>query len=113
MARFAKMGQYGVLLEAEVAPAAQTRFQKRYKATTRRVVTPGNPQYYKSQSNKWGTELRVYFNDPGMAASLAVYGIHVEHPRRGYRAGAYQYRCNDPHLWWGLVEDQGLRLGPN
>lgn len=52
----------GLLLEAEVAPSGNTRFQKRYLAATGTAVSPGAPEYYQSQNNKWGAELRAYFN---------------------------------------------------
>lgn len=113
MSRFASLGNHGLLLEAEVSPRGQARFQKRYKAATKHTVLPGKPQHYQSQPNKWGAELRVYFNDPGMAVSLAAVGKHVEHPRKGYMAGQYLYRVNDSKLWWELVEVHGLRLGPS
>jgi hypothetical protein len=111
MSLFAPFGKHGLLLEAEVAPKAQTKFEKRYKAATKHTVSPGKPQHYQHQANKWGTELRVYFNDPGMAVSLAAMGRHVEHRRNGYMAGQYRYRVNDSDLWWELVESHGLRLG--
>lgn len=102
-----------LLLEAEVAPGGRARFEKRYQAATGIAVSPGAPEHYQSQSNKWGAELRVYFNDPAMAAVLKASGIHVEGPRRGYKSGEYRYRFNASKLWWKLVEDQGLRLGLN
>lgn len=113
MTKFANSGQFGLLLEAEVPLKSQARFEKRYKAATRRAVSPGSPNHYQSQSNKWGAELRAYFDDPGIAVALAARGVHVEYPRKGYKAGEYRYRVNDNKLWWTLVEDYGLRLGPN
>lgn len=103
----------GLLLEAEVAPGAKTRFENRYQAATGVAVTPGSPENYQPQSNKWGAELRVYFNDHAMAAALKATGVHVEGPRRGYKSGEYRYRFNNSKLWWKLVEDQGMRLGLN
>ena len=103
----------GLLLEAEVAPRGRARFERRYQAATGVVVSPGTPEHYQSQSNKWGAELRVYFNDPAMATALKASGVHVEGPRRGYKSGEYRYRFNDNRLWWKLVEGQGLRLGLN
>ena len=113
MMDFAEIEKFGLLLEAEVAPNAQLEFETRYQTVTGVAITPGDPQHYQSQPNKWGTELRVYFNDPAMAVSLKAHGVHVEYPRRGYMSGNYQYRFNDNDLWWRLVEDYGLRLGVN
>ncbi|MBK9496140.1 MAG: hypothetical protein IPO08_16840 [Xanthomonadales bacterium] len=102
-----------VLLEAEVAPRGRTRFEGRYLAATGIVVSPGTPEHYQTQINKWGAELRVYFNDHAMATALKASGVTVEGPRRGYKSGEYRYRFNDNKLWWKLVETQGLRLGLN
>lgn len=103
----------GLLLEAEISPKTQASFEKRYKKATGKVVSPGMPEHYQSQRNKWGAELRVYFNDPAMATALKASGVHVEGPRKGYKSGGYRYRFNDNKLWWKLVEDHGLRLGLN
>ncbi len=103
----------GVLLEAEVAPGSQSRFEKRYHAATGVSVSPGSPPHYQSQGNKWGSELRVYFNDLAMAASLSAVGLNVEKARSGYRSGEYRFRVNDNRFWWKLVETSGLRLGLN
>jgi hypothetical protein len=103
----------GMLLEAEVAPRGRTRFENRYQAATGIVVSPGTPEHYQSQGNKWGAELRVYFNNDAMATTLKASGVHVEGPRSGYKSGEYRYRFNDSKLWWRLVEDEGLRLGSN
>jgi len=113
MIHSAGRGKLGLLLEAEVAPRGQSRFAHRYQKATGIAVNPGSTQHYQNQPNKWGTELRVYFTDPGMAVALAGKGVHVEHRRRGYMAGKYRYRFNDNELWWKLVELYGLRLGLN
>ena len=111
LSQLAKRG--GPLLEAEVAPAVHTQFQNQYTAATGQLVVPGNPEYYQDQPNKWGAELRVYFNGATIAESLQADDIHVEHRPTGYRSGEYEYRFNDNDLWWELVEKHGLRLGPN
>jgi hypothetical protein len=103
----------GLLLEAEVSPGGRARFENRYQAATGIAVSPGTPEHYQSQSNKWGAELRVYFNDHAMATAMKASGVHVEGPRKGYKSGEYRYRFNDNKLWWKLVENEGLRLGLN
>lgn len=102
-----------LLLEAEVAPQQRSRFEKRYHEATGEHVSPGSPAHYQGQRNKWGSELRVYFNDPSLHALLNALGVHVEGPRKGYMAGKYRYRFNDNKLWWKLVEIDGRRLGQN
>ena len=106
-------GKSGLLLEAEAAQNTQTRFENRYRKATGHSVSPGNPAYYQDQPNKWGSELRVYFNDRGFASLLVGLGVNVENRRQGYRSGEYQFRFSDNKLWWKLVEVSGLRLGPN
>lgn len=111
MSRYASQGTHGLLLEAEVPPGHQAAFEARYLAATGQVITPGSPRRYHNQPNKWAAELRVYFNDPGMAASLACFVPKVEYGRRGYLSGTYRYRINNNEFWWQLVEQQGMRLG--
>ena len=111
MSNFAQLGQHGLLLEAEVAPRAQAKFEQRYFAATNQAVTPGNPVHYQNQPNKWGAEVRIYFNDPGMAVVLATNGYHVENSLKAYQGQNYRFRVNSKKLWWALVESQGLRLG--
>jgi hypothetical protein len=113
MRKAKKFKEVDLLLEAEVAPNQQRRFENRYLKATGQGVSPGKPSYYQSQPNKWGSELRVYFNDPGFAALVESLGVTVEQRRRGYRSGEYHFRFNDNKLWWKLVEKSGLRLGPN
>ena len=102
-----------VLLEAEVPPSGREGFEQKYKQATGQSVSPGNPDSYQLQHDKWGPELRVYFNDPAMVALLESIGIYVEHRDTGYKASQYQYRFNNNSLWWKLVNDCGLRLGSN
>lgn len=113
MSRFPTLDTDGFLLEAEVAPKGHAEFEARYSAATKRIVSPGSPIHYQNQSNKWGAELRVYFNNDDVAATLRKAGLHVEHPRLGYKSGDYKYRANDNELWWELVESHGLHLGLN
>lgn len=113
MSKLLKHSKLGLLLEAEVPPTAQTRFENRYRKATGLSVSPGNPVNYQDQPNKWGLELRVYFNDNSFAALVESLGVHVEFPRKGYMAGGYRFRFNDNSLWWKLVEVGGLKLGPN
>lgn len=101
-----------LLLEAEVNQSGQANFESRYQTLTESIVSPGSPEHYQSQPNKWGAELRIYFNDEAMASDLRKSGIHVEDTRHGYKSGEYKYRVNNSDLWWKMV-DIGLRLGSN
>ena len=111
MKNFANLKNLILFLEAEVAPSGQINFQNRYQSATALVVSPGNPSHYQNQKDKWGAELRVYFNDSSFYDHLKKCGLHVEFPRKGYKSGAYSFRLNNNECWWELVEDHGFRLG--
>ncbi len=108
-----RRGSIGLLLQAEVAPRGTSTFEKRYQAATGHAISPGNPDGYQLQPNKWGTELRFYFSDPGFALLLEAEGANVEERRSGYLADSFKYRVSDNARWWRLVEQFGLRLGAN
>lgn len=101
------------LLEAEVTSSGARDFETRYYNATGLTVTAGNPQNYQRQENKWGTELRVYFNDQAAKNVFETNRVSVESSRSGYKSGEYLYRINNNEAWWELVEKHGLRLGIN
>jgi len=100
-----------VLLEAEVSGNVQKRFIARYLTATGISVSPGNPQEFQLQNNKWGAECRIYFNSQAAKSWAESQGIHVE-SGSPYQAD-YKYRINYNDLWWELVEVLGFRLGVN
>jgi len=101
-----------VYLEAEVHPNCQQEFSKRYLAATRSFICTGAPEAYLDQPNKWGAELRIYFNaEPDIVKRLEQRGYKVE--RTSAYRGTYAYRINNNNLWWELVENGGFRLGEN
>jgi hypothetical protein len=63
------------------------------------------------QDNKWGRELRIYFNSPVIAAYLRAKRFKVEEGK-GYKSN-YKFRVNSKDLWWELVKKYGFRLGEN
>lgn len=101
------------LLQAEVPSTQQKDFEARYLKATGITVSPVASDHYQDQPNKWGAELRVYFNGSDVADSLKALGVHIEGPRSGYMSNQYSFRFNDNALWWALVEQHGLGLGPN
>ena len=103
----------GLYLEAEVAPNTQQGFETRYQAAIGSAISPGNPQTYQSQNNKWGAELRVYFNDATLGTTLGAHGLTVETHNRGYKSGEFDYRVNNNDFWWFLVESLGATIGQN
>ena len=101
-----------VWLEAEVHKHKQSEFSQRYLTATGEFVCPGDPLQYQDQPNKWGAELRIYFNmdEDDLSSLRSKYSVEE---KRGYLSNRFQYRINDNNLWWQLVEDYGYRLGPN
>lgn len=99
-----------VFLEVEVPQEKAHSFDTEYlKITgTMPVLGPG----YKYQSNKWGREVRVYFNaEAELLDDLASIDVYVEQRERPYQT--YRtYRINDRDFFWSLIR-AGYRLGEN
>lgn len=99
-----------VVLEAEVNPGAAARFEARYRSITGSSPTVGDG--YQHQPNKWGLEVRVYFNsEEDMSDDFSDIDVYVEQGDRPYRK-RWKYRLNDREFFWSLVE-AGYRLGEN
>lgn len=99
-----------VLLEAEVSPEKQNQFEADYYALTGQMPTEG--AHYQAQPNKWGAELRVYFNsDTDLSDEFSALHINVEEGRRPYHSQC-RYRVNNNDFFWELVKS-GYRLGGN
>ena len=113
MTKLPKSIKGGVLLEAEVVPNGKTAFEQRYSEATGVSISPGRPTEYQEQQNKWGTELRIYFNDQDLADWMEEKGARVEVREAGYKSGDFRFRVNNNEIWWGLVENDGLHLGNN
>lgn len=99
-----------VVLEVEVKSEKAGQFEARYKK-----ITGSNPKIgtgYQHQPNKWGEEVRVYFNTAvNMLDDFKSLGVYVEKGARPYRK-RWRYRTNDKDFFWSLVE-AGYRLGEN
>ena len=113
MVYFKKLNTFGMHLEAEVAANGLDRFEARYLAATGIDVSPGREPFYQEQNNKWGAELRIYFNDSNLASQLKAVGLNVEHRNAGYLTDKYKFRVSDNDLWWEFVEKHGATLGEN
>jgi hypothetical protein len=99
------------LLEAEISLKKQADFERDYLRATNLKVQPGFPPEYMLQKNKWGRELRLYFNSPVVAAYMRAVRIKVEQ-EKGYKL-QYKFRVNSGDVWWELVRKYGFRLGKN
>lgn len=98
-----------VQLEVEVSPDQVSNFAKRYMKATKELAC-GNSNY-KEQKNKWGMELKVFFNSKDLYQILSTRNIDVC-LNTAYNT-QYKYRLNNNEIWWDLVENFGFRLGLN
>ena len=99
-----------VFLEVEVNPKGAARFEEQYRDITGEIPTLGNG--YQHQPNKWGREVRVYFNSTAdLEDDFTSIDVHVEQGNRPYR-DEWQYRTNSFEFFWELVR-LGYRLGQN
>lgn len=99
-------------LEAEVNPNRQKYFENKYSNVLGSKPIAGETNGYQLQPNKWGVELRIYFNaTQGTVDMLRALGFHIEQGKP-YQT-KYEYRINNNDLWWKLVEDFGYKLGDN
>lgn len=99
-----------ILLEAEVNPAVKSHFETQYHTLTGDMPTEG--EFFQLQPNKWGAELRIYFNcDTDLSDEFSDLDIRVEEGRRPYRS-RWRYRINNKEFFWALVT-AGYRLGHN
>lgn len=99
-----------VFLEVEVNPDAAHDFESEYLDLTGTAPVLGSG--YQHQPNKWGREVRVYFNgEAELLDDLASVDVHVEQGVRPYRA-RWVYRTNDRDFFWSLIR-AGYRLGEN
>ncbi|WP_141638669.1 hypothetical protein [Halomonas sp. KM-1] len=99
-----------VFLEAEVNPDRAAAFEQ--KCTELTGAPPILGEGYQHQPNKWGSELRAYFNsDVDLFDEFAAIGIEVEHGARPYRENR-RYRVNNAQFVWELL-GRGYRLGEN
>jgi len=110
---FPNISTTGLYLEAEVVSNKQQGFETRYQAATGSTISPGSPQAYQSQNNKWGAELRIYFNDTTIESTLRASGLTVETHNSGYKSGEFSFRVNNNDFWWFLVESLGATIGQN
>ncbi len=98
-------------LEAEVPTRFQERFEETYEKEKGVRPLPGIKRHYQTQENRFGRELRIYFNaSPYVANELRALGFHVEEGRPYNKQ--YQYRINSTALFDKLIK-LGFHLGDN
>ena len=97
-----------VRLECEVKTDRLGNFSKDYKEKA--GIDPDLAAVH-TVDDKWGTELRVYFDGDDAADELGSQGYHVENRATGF-GSERQYRINNNDLFWEMV-NAGFKLGNN
>ena len=94
-------------LDAEMPVNAQNGFESRYVRLTGITPQPDDHNYYilHEGADKWGVELRIYFNADFNNIPSTIQNMVVT-PRPGT---IYTRRINDNNLIWRLIE-YGLLL---
>jgi len=95
-------------LDIETHPRRRQSLEHRYSHATGQTIDVGNPNYYvwEPSTNKWGSELRIYFNGDLSYMPAALQDIRVD-PRPGF---GYEHRVNNNNFVWDLI-DYGFLLG--
>jgi len=97
-------------LDAEVAPkqVSQRNFERRYLRLSGITPVVDGRNYYRLHENadKWGVELRIYFNGDRGVAPPSIRDLIVRPRPRGN----HDYRINGNGLIWNLIE-YGFTLG--
>ncbi|MDD5546527.1 MAG: hypothetical protein PHO67_05175 [Candidatus Omnitrophica bacterium] len=89
-------------LDAEMHPKSQARFEQKYKRESGIAPTPDNRNYYILHvgADKWGVELRIYFDGKRSNVPKLIIGmIRSSSPRE-----PREFRINDNTLLWKLIK---------
>lgn len=98
-------------LQAEMPRKAVEPFVEKYRDFTGRTARPGDTSFYILNDpwvDKWGPELRIYFEATPNQLSELYFGEYIR-ARDGHYPG--QYRINNNVLFYKLLE-LGFVLGP-
>lgn len=95
-------------LDIETHPRRRQSLERRYSQATGQIPVVDNANYYvwEPSTNKWGAELRIYFNGNRSTMPAALQEIRVA-PRPGF---GYEHRVNNNDFVWDLI-DYGFLLG--
>jgi hypothetical protein len=89
-------------LDVETHPRKQDVFENKYRQLTGVNPVPDNHNYYVWDANadKWGTEMRIYFNGISSNIHHKLHDLIVS-PRPGF---GYDFRINNNDFIWRLIE---------
>lgn len=100
--------QRATKLDIETHPRRRQSLEHRYSQATGQVPVVDNSNYYvwEPSTNKWGAELRIYFN-----GNLSTMPSALQEMRVASRPGfGYEHRINNNDFIWDLI-DYGFLLG--
>lgn len=100
--------QRATKLDIETHPRRRQSLERRYSQATGQVPVVDNSNYYvwEPGANKWGAELRIYFN-----GNLSTMPSALQEMRVSSRPGfGYEHRINNNDFIWDLI-DYGFLLG--
>lgn len=92
----------GTKLDIETHPSRRESLEEQYNAITGEILQEDNINYYvwDEETNKWGAELRIYFN-----GNLETMPVQLAEIRVSYRPGSgYNNRVNNNDFVWRLIE---------
>lgn len=99
-----------IFIEAEGKKDKLTDFIQNYNSKYNESVSVGdNGICLLGDVDKWGIELRIYFND---ISNIPDYWNERKYHNRNYKSNEFTYRLDDKQLVYYLF-DNGYRLGYN
>ena len=89
-------------LDVETHPRSQQPFESKYSNLAKINPIPDHHNYYvwDHNTNKWGSEMRIYFNGNRGNIPQELFNISVS-PRPGF---CYDFRVNINKFIWKLIE---------
>jgi len=93
-------------IDVELPRKSASNFEKQYQEITGVLPIPDNINYYilDHTANKWGVEMRIYFNSNKNIPSYLARLVVDSRPSSGYNS-----RINNNKLVWKLIR-HGFRL---
>lgn len=107
--KYLKKKKSDCLIEAEVRESDVSKFKSKYKTLTGVDLSTSSHFYKIPDKDKWGIELRLYYNSDGNTPS-SVLSISTKSNRAGFEQ--YNKRLNSNEVIYKLFEN-GFVIGVN
>lgn len=107
---FLKMNKQKIFIDAEAIETKMNIFIEKYNQTYSASITFADEGIcLLGEVDKWGVELRIYFNDLN---GLPESWNKRKYKNRNYRSDEFSFRLDDNKLIWYLF-DNGYHIGYN